>query len=163
MSQKDNPQKVTNKGLLIGVSYKVFLCVTDNVFHSHDTKLSLLRNVQPDIETHTLSKKQSILFYSWMRSNYCSTSTWINYLTSDILVAIIIINIQSVKLFHAQWLNPNTKRLLIPILMLRSHTLRVSHPLKRSTSYGQKIKFDSTNHTKYSLKNLAYKSKMCLF
>ena len=47
--------------------------------------------------------------------------------------------------------------------MLRSHTLRVSHPLKRSTSYGQKIKFDSTNHTKYSLKNLAYKSKMCLF
>ena len=157
MSQKDNPQKVTNKGLLIGVSYKIFLCVTDNVFHSHDTKLSLLRNVQPDIETHI-----SGCFLFWMRSNYCSTSTWINYLTSDILVAIIIINIQSVKLFHAQWLNPNTKRLLIPILMLRSHTLRVSHPLKPSASYGQKIKFDSTNHTKYSLKNLTYKSKMCL-
>ena len=120
MSQKDNPQKVTNKGLLIGVSYKVFLCVTDNVFHSHGRELSLLRNDNPYFR----------LYFIWMRSNYCSTSTWINYLTSDILVAIIIINIQSVKLFHAQWLNPNTKRLLIPILMLKHRTLRVSHPLK---------------------------------
>ena len=125
MSQKDNPQKVTNKGLLIGVSYKVFLCVTDNVFHSHGRELSLLRNDHPDTETHI-----SGCFFIWMRSNYCSTSTWINYLTSDILVAIIIINIQSVKLFHAQWLNPNTKRLLEPILMLKHRTLRVSHPLR---------------------------------
>ena len=52
MSQKDNPQKVTNKGLLIGVSYKVFLCVTDNVFHSHDRELSLLRNDHPDTDIH---------------------------------------------------------------------------------------------------------------
>ena len=52
MSQKDNPQKVTNKGLLIGVSYKIFLCVTDNVFHSHGRELLLLRNDNPDTEIH---------------------------------------------------------------------------------------------------------------
>ena len=48
MSQ-EAPQNVTNKGLLIGVSYKLFFA-WQIMYSTHDIKLWLLRNVHPGTE-----------------------------------------------------------------------------------------------------------------